>query len=87
MSQAVGQRFLLRTLIYGLLLFTFFAGLPQFHYAAAVMIALLLRYRNEPNPLLTPVFSYKSVPPALTPLQDVGARVFAKVELSAKREE
>ena len=87
MSQAVGQRLLLRTLIYGLLLFTFFAGLPQFHYAAAVMIALMLRYKDKPNPLLTPVFTSEAASPAFTPLQGVGARAFAKVELPAKREE
>lgn len=32
----------------GLLLVTFCLGLPQFHYAVALMIAVIVRYKDEP---------------------------------------
>lgn len=34
--------------IFSLLLLTFCLGLPQFHYTVALMIALILRYKDEP---------------------------------------
>ena len=34
--------------IFTLLLTAFCLGLPQFHYAVALMIALILRYKDEP---------------------------------------
>lgn len=34
--------------IVGVLLLTFCLGLPQFHYTAALMIAVILRYKDEP---------------------------------------
>ncbi len=42
--------------IFGLLLLTFCLGLPQFHYTVAVMIAVILRYKDEPlgRPLFSP---------------------------------
>lgn len=32
----------------GLLLLTFCLGLPQFHYAVALMIAVIVRHRDRP---------------------------------------
>lgn len=34
--------------IVGVVLLTFCLGLPQFHYTAALMIAVILRYKDEP---------------------------------------
>ena len=34
--------------VIGLLLLAFFLGLPQFHYTVALMIALIVRYKDEP---------------------------------------
>ncbi len=34
--------------ILALLITAFCLGLPQFHYAVALMIALILRYKDEP---------------------------------------
>ena len=34
--------------ISGLLATTFCLGLPQFHYTVALMIALIVRYKDEP---------------------------------------
>lgn len=44
--------------IFGLLLLTFCLGLPQFHYTVALMIAVILRYKDEP--LGRPLFSLSS---------------------------
>ncbi len=49
------QRLFLRLLIYGLLAFAFFLGLPQYHYATALMIAVIIRHRDEPLGLFAPV--------------------------------
>jgi hypothetical protein len=46
-----------RLAIYGLLLLTFCLGLPSFHYATALIIALLIRHRHDPGALLRPVGS------------------------------
>lgn len=50
--------------IFGLLLTTFCLGLPQFHYTVAFMIALILRYKDEPynEPLFKPSFSPQRTP-------------------------
>ena len=45
----------------GLLLLTFCLGLPQFHYAVALMIAVIVRYRDKS--LNEPLFRFG---PALT---------------------
>lgn len=34
--------------ICGLLMLTFCLGLPQFHYTVALMIAVILRHKDEP---------------------------------------
>jgi len=51
------SRFGLRLTIYALLILTFFLGLPQMHYAAALFIAVLIRHKNEPKGILGPVNS------------------------------
>lgn len=44
-----------------LLLFSaFFLGLPQIHYTVALMIAVILRYKDAP--LNEPLFSIKPLP-------------------------
>jgi len=42
--------------ICGLLVLTFCLGLPQFHYAVALMIAVILRHKDAPldKPLFRP---------------------------------
>lgn len=45
----------LRLTIYGLLLLSFFLGLPQFHYMTALMIMLIIRRKDVPGGLLAPV--------------------------------
>ncbi len=55
---------LLRLFIYGLLLLTFCLGLPSFHYATALMIALMLRHKDDPSALFKPIQSYDFSPKA-----------------------
>ena len=43
-----------------LLLVAFCLGLPQFHYTVALMIALILRYKDEPYN--EPLFKVRSLP-------------------------
>lgn len=52
--------------IIGLLLTTFCLGLPQFHYTVALMIALIVRYKDEPHdePLFKPDFLSQRNPTA-----------------------
>ena len=52
-----GSRLLLRIVIYTLIIVAFWLGLPQFHYAAAIMIALLIRHKDQPSALLQPIDS------------------------------
>lgn len=42
--------------IAALLIFTFCLGLPQFHYAVALMIAVIVRYKDAP--LNEPLFRF-----------------------------
>ena len=51
------SRLLLRIIIYTLIITAFWLGLPQFHYAAALMIALLIRHKDRPGALLEPIDS------------------------------
>lgn len=51
-------RHVLRGTIYLLLLVTFFLGWPVFHYTVALMIALLIRHKDEPAALFAPVEGY-----------------------------
>lgn len=41
--------------VVNLLLLTFFLGLPSFHYTVALMISLIVRYRD--TPLDKPLFA------------------------------
>ncbi len=54
------------SVIVGLLLTTFCLGLPQFHYTVALMIALIVRYKDEPynEPLFRPSFLPQRSPTA-----------------------
>lgn len=51
----MGARLLLRLSIYTLIIFAFCLGMPQFHYATAIMIALLVRHKHNPGALLQPI--------------------------------
>jgi hypothetical protein len=46
-----------RLIIYSLILLTFYLGLPQLHYSVAVMIAVLIRHKDNPQALFQPVNS------------------------------
>ena len=61
------ERFLLRLVIYLLLLTTFCLGWPSFHYAVALMVAILIRHRNDPAALFRPIEAY--------PLPRIGPRL------------
>ncbi len=62
-----GGRQVLRGVIYLLLLVTFFLGWPSFHYTVALMIAVLIRHKDEPAALFAPIEGY--------PLPRLGARL------------
>ena len=49
----------LRLVIYGLICFSFFTGVPQIHYCVALMVALIIRHKDEPGGLFSPVQSYE----------------------------
>lgn len=51
-------RLYLRLGIYGLLYLSFVLGAPSFHYAAALMIALIIQHKDVPNALHAPVTSF-----------------------------
>lgn len=51
------QKLTLRLMIYGLLLGTFWLGIPQMHYAAALMIAIIIRHKDHPQGLFAPIDS------------------------------
>lgn len=53
----LSMRFLLRLCIYALIVFTFFLGLPQVHYVSALMIAIIIRHKNEPKGIFGPINS------------------------------
>lgn len=46
-----------RLIIYSLLVLTFCLGLPQLHYSVAIMIAVLIRHKDNPQALFQPVNS------------------------------
>ena len=54
-------RFLLRLLIYSLIYFTFALGMPSFHYVTALMVVIIIRYKDEPDALMAPVSSQSFV--------------------------
>ena len=45
--------------VLALLLTAFCLGLPQFHYAVALMIALIVRYKDQPYN--EPLFKFRSL--------------------------
>lgn len=51
------QRMQLRIAIYGILYLTFVLGIPSFHYAAALMIAVIFRHRDAPGGLMARIES------------------------------
>lgn len=59
------SRLLLRVVIYGLLVTTFYLGLPAFHYATALMIYLIARHKDDPGALFAPVESVDLGGPSL----------------------
>ncbi len=48
---------LLRLSVYALVIFAFYLGLPQFHYGVALMVAVLMKCKDNPAKLLAPVES------------------------------
>ncbi len=62
----VTSRIILRISIYALLLLTFFLGLPQVHYASALMIAILIRHKDEAQGIFGPVNSTEISLPLFT---------------------
>ena len=54
------------SVVLGLLTTTFCLGLPQFHYTVALMIALIIRYKDEPynEPLVRLSFAPRHQPVA-----------------------
>jgi hypothetical protein len=47
----------LRLIIYSLLLLTFCLGVPTIHYSVAIMIAVLIRHKDDPQALFQPINS------------------------------
>jgi hypothetical protein len=47
----------LRLFVYTLIIFAFYLGLPQFHYGIALMIAMLIKCKDNPAKLFAPVES------------------------------
>jgi hypothetical protein len=47
----------LRLCVYALVIFAFYLGLPQFHYGVALMIAVLIKCKDNPAKLFAPVES------------------------------
>jgi hypothetical protein len=51
----MSTRFTLRATIYLLLLLTFCLGVPQIHYSVAVMIAVIIKFKDSPEGLFTAI--------------------------------
>jgi hypothetical protein len=51
----MNTRFTLRATIYLLLVLTFCMGIPQIHYSVALMIAVLVKFKDSPEGLFTPI--------------------------------
>jgi hypothetical protein len=49
----------LRLFVYALVVFAFYLGLPQFHYGVALMIALIIKCKDNPARLFAPVESFE----------------------------
>ncbi len=80
----ISMRFFLRLCIYATIILTFFLGLPQVHYAAALMVAIMIRHKNEPKgifgPLKSTELSLPVFPRTLTPqVYDLKAQLIPSV--------
>lgn len=49
----------LRLFVYALIVFAFYLGLPQFHYGVALMIAMIIKCKDNPARLFAPVESFE----------------------------
>jgi ABC-type transport system involved in cytochrome c biogenesis permease component len=46
----------IRLIIYSLLLLTFCLGVPTLHYSVAIMVAVLVKHKDNPQALFEPIF-------------------------------
>jgi hypothetical protein len=51
----MNARISLRLIIYSLLLITFCVGVPTIHYSVALIIAILIKHKDNPQALFQPV--------------------------------
>jgi hypothetical protein len=56
----------LRLFVYALVIFAFYLGLPQFHYGVALMVAVLVKCKDNPAKLLQKVESLELSLPKIT---------------------
>jgi hypothetical protein len=52
--------------VYALVIFAFYLGLPQFHYGVALMIAVLIKCKDNPAKLFARVESLELTPPKIS---------------------
>jgi hypothetical protein len=57
---------ILRLVVYALVVFAFYLGLPQFHYGVALMVAVLIKCKDNPAKLFAKVDSLELSLPKLT---------------------
>jgi hypothetical protein len=60
------SKFSLRLAVYALVIFAFYLGLPQFHYGVALMIAVLIKCKDNPAKLFARVESLELNLPKIT---------------------
>ena len=51
----MSTQFTLRATIYALLLLSFCLGIPQIHYSVALMIAVIIKFKDSPEGLFTSI--------------------------------
>jgi hypothetical protein len=56
----------LRLVVYALVIVAFYLGLPQFHYGVALMIAVLIKCKDNPAKLFARVESLELIFPKFT---------------------
>jgi hypothetical protein len=61
-------KLILRLVVYALIIFAFYLGLPQFHYGIALMVAVLIKCKDNPAKLLQNVDSLELHLPKFTRL-------------------
>jgi hypothetical protein len=59
-------KLVLRCAVYALVIFAFYLGLPQFHYGVALMIAVLIKCKDNPAKLFQNVDSLELSLPKVT---------------------